>query len=271
MSIDFSAYFARAKAEHSEIFSEPETSTLEAYLTQSITSQQCATEITKYTNRRVPVNGKIGAVYNSILHTGRDVPESQDDLIELVKEIRTVSASKDTGNIDWSNEVQLFNESVRGIRDALWSETLAADQTNARTTGPTDTSRQWTNFNALLAKLYAEDLCDDLLNALDLISKTLEVEKRSASQLEMNLGAVAAWLEHASREIKNNAGKIPAGFNWAKESTLVKGTQVDQNRLAFWRERLEKLSTTEGLSDETVEACERATYAIERALWEKKK
>lgn len=267
MSTDFPAYFARIKAD----FPGPETSTLEAYLTQSLTAQQCATEITKYTDRRLPVNSKIGGVYNLILRTGKDVSESQDDLIELLKEIRSIPSSKDTGSIDWSSETQSFDETVRGIRDSLWSDTLAADQAHGKATGQTDTSRQWTNLNAFLAKLYANDLCDDLFNGLKLIVNTLEKETRSIPQLEMNLGAAAAWLQHAGKEIKNNAGKIPSELDWSKGSEISKGSQVDQHRLALWRERLEKLGGTEGLSEEIAEVCETASYAIEKALWEKKK
>lgn len=181
MATDFSAYFAGIKAD----FPGSETATLEAYLTQSLTAQQCATEITKYTDRRLPVNSKIGGVFNLILRTGKDIPETQDDLIELIKEIRTIPSSKDTGNIDWKSETQVFEETVRGIRDALWSDTLAADQASGKAKGQTDTSRQWTNLNAFLAKLYANDLCDDLLNGLKLIVNTLEKEKRSVPQLEM--------------------------------------------------------------------------------------
>lgn len=267
MANDYNAYLARIKAD----FPGAEISSLGAYLTQSISAQECATEITKYTDRRLPANSKISGVFGSILRTGKDIPESHDDLVELVKKIRSIPSSKDTGNIDWTSETQAFEETVRGVRDALWSDTLAASQANGKVTGQTETSRQWTNLNAFLAKLYSHDLCDDLFNGLKLIVNTLEKETRSIPQLEMNLGAAAAWLQHAGKEIKNNASKIPSELDWANGSELSKGSQVDQHRLALWRERLEKLGGTEGLSEETAAACETASYAIEQALWEKKK
>jgi hypothetical protein len=271
MAANYSAYFADLRVRHPKAsYPETECSVLTSFLNGDISAQQCATDITKYTDRRSPVNGKL-CIWALIVELGRDFAETHDDLVALIKEIRSIPSSKDTGGIDWTKEEQSFNEAFRGIYDSLWSDTEDA-KVGARNQTPqqSEISRQWTNINALSAKLQHAGLMDDLANGLRLIVATLE-KKTSPVQLEMNLGATAAWLEFAGIDIKEGAAKVGQYTSWAEDSEQNQSGMVDAKRLAAWRDKLNELSSTEGLGSEVSDGCERATSAIEQALWIKTK
>lgn len=200
----------------------------------------------------------------------RDHAETHDDLIELIKEIRTIPFSKETGGIDWTNETQSFAEAWRAAYDSVWSQTRDAAH-RQEVSGASELSRQWTSINRFSAALQHADLADDMANGLRLIVETLEKKNVPLSQLQLNLGGAAVWLELASKELRSNAALVAQHTNWAADSETNDCGDVDGKRLAVWRDTLVHLSSTEDLTDATVRACENACIAIEQALWEKKK
>jgi hypothetical protein len=270
MAVDYDAYFADLRIRHPKApYPESECSTLTSFLNGDISAQQCATDITRYIDRRIPATGKF-CIWALIVELGRDFTETHDDLIALIKEIRTIPPSKDTGGIDWTNESQSFDEAFRGIYDGLWSRTLQDTKVGGESNAPrqSEISQQWASINALSAKLQQAELRDDLVNGLRLIVATLEKES-SPAQLKMNLGATAAWLEFASTDIKEGAAKVAQHTPWAEESEQNQSGIVDGKRLASWRDKLSDLSSMQSLSGEVVDGCERAMSAIEQALWKK--
>lgn len=272
MTHEYDALFARLRVEHPKAsFPEAERSTLTSYLKGDIDAQQCAAQLTKYTNRRLPVSSKL-CIHNLIVQVGLHFEETHEDLVTLIQEIRRIPESKDTGGIDWANEQKSFDESFRSVYDSLWSQTLDADRAGGQTptSGESEASRQWTNINALGARMQHAGLIDDLLKCLVLIVKVLET-KPSPAQVQMNLGAAAVWLEFASKEIKEQAAKVGVHTNWAEDSDYRKEPQVDGKRMAYWKERLAELGGVPYFSEEVATSCERAGIAIEQALWEKKK
>ncbi|KAJ4382936.1 hypothetical protein N0V86_002163 [Didymella sp. IMI 355093] len=272
MVTDFDALFTRLRVENPKAsYPESECSTLVSYLNGDIDAQQCATELTKYTNRRLPVSSKLG-ICSLIIQLGLNFAKIHEDLVTLIVEIRSIPASKDTGGIDWSNEQQSFDEAFRSFYDGIRDSALYADEAGGQklTPGLSVVSQLWTNINALEARLQHAGLLDDLLNCLLLIVKTMEM-KPSEAQVQMNLGAAAAWLEFASKEIREGAATVGTHTNWAQESEYRKEPQVDSKRLAYWKDQLAELSGLPYVSEELAAACERATIAIEQALWEKKK
>lgn len=272
MANDYEAFFARLRLEHPKAsFPEAECSTLTSYLNGDIDAQHCAVQITKYTNRRLPVSSKL-CIYNLIFHVGFHFEETHEDIVTLIQEIRSIPASKHTGGIDWANEQTSFDSSFRGVYDSLWSRSLDADRAGGQTLTPgkSETSRQWTNINALGAKMQHAGLLDDLMNCLVLIVKVLET-KLNPAQVQMNLGASAAWLEFASKGIKEQAAKVGSHTNWADGSDYRKEPQVDSKRMAYWKERLAEFGSVPYISEEVAASCERAGIAIEQALWEKRK
>jgi hypothetical protein len=271
MAANYSAHFADLRVRYPKAsYPETECSILASFLNGDISAQQCATDITKYTNRRIPVNSKL-CIWTLIVELGRDFAETHDDLVALIKEIRSIPSSKDTGGIDWTKEGQSFGEAFRGVYDSLWSDIEDAKAgVGNDASQQSETSRQWTSINALSARLQHAELMDDLANGLRLIVATLE-KKTSPAQLEMNLGATAAWLEFAGTNIKEGAAKVGQHTPWAEDSEQNKSAMVDAKRLASWRDKLTELSSTQGLSSEVSDGCERATSAIEQALWTKTK
>ena len=270
MAANYSAYFADLRVRHPKaLHPEYECSLLTSFLEGDIGAQQCATDITKYTNRRTPVTDKL-CVWSLIVRLGRDFAETHDNLLALIKEIRRIPPSKDTGGIDWANEKQSFDEAFRSIYDSLWSETIHGGNLGGRHNAPqqSEASQQWASINALSAKLQHAELMHDLVNGLCLIVATLEKET-SPAQLEMNLGATAAWLEFAGTDIREGAAKVAEYTPWAEASEQNKSGIVDGKRMASWRDRLLELSSTHGLSGEVIDGCERATSAIEQAMWKK--
>ncbi|KAF3046599.1 hypothetical protein E8E12_011151 [Didymella heteroderae] len=272
MANDYDVLFARLKVENPRASCpESECSTLTSYLNGDIDAQQCAEELTKYTNRRLPVSSKL-SICGLVVQLGINFAGTHEDLVTLVEEIRNIPASKDTGGIDWTNERAAFDEAFRGFYDSIWSLTLEADSVVGQkpTPGQSEASRQWTNINALEARMQHTGLLENLLNALLLIVKVLETNL-SGAQVQMNLGATAAWLEFASKEIKERAGTVGAHTNWAQESDYRKEPQVNGKRMAYWKDRLAELGGLPYISEEVAASCERATVAIEQALWERKK
>lgn len=272
MANEYDALFARLRVKHPKAsFPESECSALTSYLNGDIDAQPCATELTKYTNRRLPVTSKL-CIYGLIIQLGINFAETHEDLVTLIKEIRNIPASKDTGDIDWTNEKESFDEAFRGSYDSIWDLTLEVDKAGGQKpiSGQSEASQQWTNINAFGARLQHEGLLSDMLNALLLIVKVLET-KQSETQVQMNLGAAASWLEFASKEIKEHATGVGAHTNWARESDYMKEPIVDGKRMAYWKDRLVEVSGSPSIGEEVAASCERAEIAIEQALWEKKK
>lgn len=270
MDADYKSHFTKLRTRHPKAsYPEFECSTLVVYLDGSISARQCATKLTRHTDRRIPVSGKL-CIWRLIIELARDHAETDDDLIELIKEIRGIPSSKETGGIDWTNETQSFAEAWRAAYDSVWSQMRDAVH-RQEVSATSELSRQWTNINRFSAALHHADLADDMANGLRLIVETLEKRNVSLSQLQLNLGAAAAWLELASKELKANAALVTQHTNWAADGEANNSGDVDGKRLAVWRDTLVRLSNTEGLTDATVRACENACIAIEQALWEKKK
>lgn len=272
MATDFHTFFAQLRAEHPKAsYPEAECSILTSYLNGDVDAQQCATELTKYTNRRLPVNSKL-KIWDLLIQVALHFTDTHEDLTLLTSEIFSIPASKDTGGIDWTAETQSFGEAFRSFYDGARDSTIDSDNAGAQkpTSGQSAASRQWTNINAFSARLQHAGLLDDSLNGLILIVKTLE-RAPSEAQVRMNLSAAASWLEFVSKEIKESAASIGAHSNWAQESEYRKDPEVDGKRLALWKERLDELSGLPWVSEEVAAGCERATIAIEQALWERKK
>ncbi|KAF1932410.1 uncharacterized protein M421DRAFT_417124 [Didymella exigua CBS 183.55] len=271
MTTGFTAFFARLRVENSKAsYPDAECSTLTSYLNGDIDVQQCATELTEYTDRRLPVSSKL-VIWGLIIQLGLNFAETHEDLVALSKEVLCIPASKATGGIDWTNETQSLGQAFRSFYDSTRGPTLDADNAGAQkpTTGQSTASRQWSNINEFGARLQHAGLLDDSLNGLLLIVKLLEM-KPSEAQVQMNLGAAAAWLEFASKEIREGAAGVGAHTNWAQSSDYKKEPQVDGKRLVLWKERLAELSGLPYVSEELAVSCERATTAIEQALWERK-
>ena len=272
MATDYDAYFISLRTKYPKAtYPEPECSTLGAYLNGTTDAQRCARELTTYTNRRVPADSKL-RIWDLIILLARDFAETQDDLVTIITAIRKVPASKQTGGIDWTNETQSFNETFRGIYDSVWSQTFdAVHQRQKLAAGTSELNSQWTNINAFSARLLRAGLMNDLANGLRLIVETLESSSPTTAQLETHLGAAAAWLEIAGKEIKAGAKETAKYTDWAEKSQVDRSDEVDNKRLAHWRERLAELSGVEGLSEDIAGSCERAMDALEQAMWEKKK
>lgn len=273
MTADYNAYFSRLRIEYPKAaYPEPECTELARFLERDLTAQQCATEIIKYTNRCVPVNNKF-CIYDLIIGLGRDFNDIQDDLVDLIGEIRKVHASKATGRINWSHETASFGEAWRTAYDSVWDQTFNANRLGGQNKAPArlDISRQWTNINTFDAKLEQTNLESDMANGLRLIVQTLEKKNISPAQLELHLRAAAAWLEFASKQMRSSADLFEEHSAWTEDSDFYKSGLIDSKRLAFWSTRLSELSSVPGLSSEVVQGCERATIALERAMWEKKK
>lgn len=272
MATEYDELFVRLRVEHPKAsYPESECSTLTSYLNGDIDAQTCATELTKYTNRRLPVSSK-RCICDIIIQLSINFAETHEDLVILVKEIRSIPASKETGDIDWTKEKGSFDEAFRGFYDSIWSLMFEAEKARGRKPipGQSEASRRWSNINAFGARLEHEGLLDDMLNALRLIVKVLET-KQSEAQVQMNLGAAAAWLEFASKEIKEHASRVGAHTNWAQGSNNRTEPTVDGKRMAYWKDRLVELSGSPSVGEEVAASCERAAIAIEQALWEKKK
>lgn len=272
MTTEYDALFARLRVEYPKAsYPASECSTLTSYLDGDIDAQTCATELTKYTNRRLPASSKL-CIWDLIVQLGTNFAETHEDLVTLVEEIRKIPASKETGDIDWTNEKGSFDEAFRGIYDGTWSLTVEADKAGGQKPelGQSEASRVWSNINAFGARLEHEGLLGDMLNALRLIVKVLE-SKQSEAQVQMNLSAAAAWLEFASKEIKGHATRVGAHTNWAQVSGYRQEPTVDGKRMAYWKDRLVELSGSPSIDEEVAASCERAAVAIEQALWEKKK
>ncbi|KAF3051939.1 hypothetical protein E8E11_006551 [Didymella keratinophila] len=272
MATEYDALFSRLRVEYPNVsYPESECSTLTSYLNGHIDAQRCATELTKYTNRRLPVSSKLCVCY-LIVQLGINFTGTHEKLVILIEEIRNVPASKDTGDIDWTNERESFDEAFRGSYDSIWSLTVEADKAGGQkpTPGQSEACRRWSNINAFGARLEHAGLLGDMLNALRLIVKVLE-SKQSEAQVQMNLGAAAAWLEFASKEIKERATGVGAHTNWAQKSEYRKEPVVDGKRMAYWKDRLTELSGSSSIGEEVAAGCERAVIAIEQALWQKKK
>lgn len=174
MATDFNTYSARLGAENFKAsYPESEYSTLTCYLNGDIDAQQSATEITKYTNRRLPVTSKL-CIWSLSVQLGLDFAETHDELVALIKEIQNIPASKDTGGIGWATETQSFGEALRGFYDSIHDRALDVEKAGAqnRTNNQLKASQQWFNINASSAKLQHAGLSDDLLNGLVLTTKT---------------------------------------------------------------------------------------------------
>lgn len=272
MATEYDALFARLRIEYPKAsFPVSECSTLTSYLNGNIDAQRCATELTRYTNRRLPVSSKL-CICDLIVHLASNFAETHEDLISLIKQIRNIPASKETGGLDWANENGSFDTAFRSSYDSTWDLTLNADKAGGQkpTPGQSEASRQWSNVNAFGARLQHEGLLSNLLNALLLIVKALESDQ-SEGQVQMNLGAAAAWLEFASKEIKEGATGPGTHTNWAHESDYKKEPKVDSKRMAHWKDRLIELGGSPYIGEELAASCERAAVAIEQALWEKKR
>ncbi len=267
-NFDYRAYFAREAVELPKIFKGTEASALELYLTNETTAQQCAVEITKYTKRNLPVNSKIDVIHHLIFTIAYDAADSHDKLIDLIKEIRSVPKSKETGDVSWAEGIEcIWPAPTRRTRWSLVGNLGSRPTRRKRAQG---TERHFPCVDApqrvRSQSYYSSGLSRDLFNGLKLIVDTLE-KKRTDQQLEMNLGATCAWLEYAATDIMNDAAKIPPEWDWSGGSEIHAGNnQLNKVRLSSWIQRLESLSAKSDLSDEVTEACVRAEAALQRAL-----
>lgn len=135
------------------------------------------------------------------------------------------------------------------------------------------TAQKWINFNAFSAAFEAANIFP-----LSVIEKGVYViidalEKKSATdkQLGVRIPAASQWLIHTSRIMLVNAKSFGTTLWGESESELWKGkTGFSKERWDFWKERMEKMSTKEQLSDEAREFVRRSVVAMGKAERAKK-
>jgi hypothetical protein len=118
---DFSAWCRDLKSE--KWVQDSEISILESYLTESISASEAAEKFTKYTDRSSTAESKVGRLWTLILLCADENPDAHEALVELLRAVVGVSASKETGGVDWTSEEQRtrFKETWRDSYDCGFS------------------------------------------------------------------------------------------------------------------------------------------------------
>src|ERR1700761_3935131 len=85
-----------------------EVDILESYLTESITTSEAAEKLTAYTDRRSTAESKVGRIWTMLQLCADECFDAHEMLIDLIKALINIPASKETGGVDWRDQETSF-------------------------------------------------------------------------------------------------------------------------------------------------------------------
>lgn len=114
---DFSAWFEPLRSE--KWTKDHEINILESYLEEFRTATEAAELLTQYTNRSSTAESKVGRLWTLLLLCADECADAHEALVELLRAMVGVSASKETGGVDWTSAEQRrrFEETWRDSYD----------------------------------------------------------------------------------------------------------------------------------------------------------
>jgi hypothetical protein len=285
MSTDFPAWCRELKSEN--WFKAAEVDVFESYLTENITATEVAEKLTGYTDRALTADSKVGRIWTLLMLCADECSAAHDAIIELIKAIIVIPASKDTGGVDWTDQETSFKELWRDSYDCKlppftpWSSFKAAgsltltklalrasieERSNYQRASTISLPQKWINFHAFTATLASTGVFGDdfaMVSGLEVIVSALEKKSPTAWELEANTPAAIQWLLHATKTIFRNGQSIDT--NWGAESELWQGKEgFSRQRWNFWKERLERMHNQDGLDDETKQLARKASVAMSK-------
>lgn len=110
----------------------------------------------------------------------------------------------------------------------------------------------------------------NIVSSLEKKITTKDKKSEQAWSLETNLPAAANWFVFASEDLLTQGDKVETKYFDESELGEWKGKGFSRERWAFWKHRLEKLTTSELLSEETKEATRKAVVNMGKAERTKK-